>query len=325
MYTGLSSRLPRSIAVMAFVFSVLCLFSTPRLFAQEKESADIETLREEFATAYESGDYSTALEKAKKMNETLEWDHAEALFNIARTHSRLGNDMETYIWLKRAIDAGYWWARGIMDEKDLERFRAEPWFRELVRYAWSKGYASLLEREDRGESQYPDKVMESLDLKPGLRIADIGAGTGYFTVRFARAVGPDGKVWARDISQEMLDYLEKRLEVEKIDNVELVKVGPEDPLLEKGSMDMIFMIDTIHYVKDRAAYAKKVLDGLAPGGKFVIIDYRPKPMEERPWGPPPEQQIPRETMDEDMEGAGFKVVGSYDYLPEQYFVIYQAK
>jgi hypothetical protein len=85
------------------------------------------------------------------------------------------------------------------------------------------------------------------------------------------------------------------------------------------------MIDAIHYVKDRAAYAKKLRTALAPNGRVVIIDYRPKPMSERPWGPPPEQQFPKEQMDGEMAAAGFKVLKSFDFLPEQFFVIYVPK
>jgi hypothetical protein len=99
----------------------------------------------------------------------------------------------------------------------------------------------------------------------------------------------------------------------------------DDPQLAPGSVDTILMIDAIHYVKDRTAYAKKLLPGLAPGGRVVIIDYIPKPMSERPWGPPPEQQFPKEQLDREMAGAGFKVVAAYDFLPDQFFVVYGAR
>jgi hypothetical protein len=87
-------------------------------------------------------------------------------------------------------------------------------------------------------------------------------------------------------------------------------------------VDTILMVDAIHYVKDRTTYATKLRAGLAPGGRLIIIDYRPKPMSERPWGPPPEQQFPRETLDAEMAAAGFKIVAAYDFLPEQFFVVY---
>ena len=85
------------------------------------------------------------------------------------------------------------------------------------------------------------------------------------------------------------------------------------------------MVDSIHYVRDRTAYARKLLPGLAPGGRLVIIDYKPKPMSERPWGPPPEQQFSKEQLDSEITAVGFKVFKSYDFLPEQFFVIYAAQ
>jgi ubiquinone/menaquinone biosynthesis C-methylase UbiE len=164
--------------------------------------------------------------------------------------------------------------------------------------------------------------MEALSFRAGERVADIGAGSGYFTIPVARAVGPTGVVWALDAAQEMLDYLDFRVRAQKIENIRLRKVMRDDAQLEPASLDTILMIDTIHYVKDRVGYARKLRQGLAPGGRLVIIDYFPKPMSERPWGPVPEQQIPRQQMDADMAAAGFKVERAYDFLPEQYFVIY---
>jgi len=100
-------------------------------------------------------------------------------------------------------------------------------------------------------------------------------------------------VLALDIAPEMLEYLDLRVKARKATNVTLRLVASDDPQLDPGGVDTILMIDAIHYVKDRVAYAKKLRPALAPGGRVVIIDYRPKPMSERPWGPPPEQQFRR--------------------------------
>jgi SAM-dependent methyltransferase len=129
-------------------------------------------------------------------------------------------------------------------------------------------------------------------------------------------------VLALDIAPEMLEYLDLRVKARKATNVTLRRVAGDDPQLDPGGVDTILMIDAIHYVKDRVAYAKKLRSALAPGGRVVIIDYRPKPMSERPWGPPPEQQFPKEQMDREMFAAGFRVSKAFDFLPEQFFVIY---
>jgi ubiquinone/menaquinone biosynthesis C-methylase UbiE len=192
----------------------------------------------------------------------------------------------------------------------------------MWRGAWIKQYIAMLERDERESFQQPARVMETLSFKPGERVADVGAGSGYFTVLVARAVEPDGTVLATDIRQEMLDYLGERLQEEDIQNVELKLVPKDDPQLPAGGVDTILMVDVWHYIRD-PEFAKKLAAGLAPGGRLVVIDYRPKPWEERPWGPPPVQQTPREEVDAHMAEAGLKPVRVHDFLSEQYFVEYQ--
>ena len=154
-------------------------------------------------------------------------------------------------------------------------------------------------------------------------VADVGAGSGYFTIPVARAVGADGRVIATDIRQEMLDYIANRLTDEGVTNVELVKVEPDDPGLPAGGVDLVLMVDVMHYVKDRVSYGRKLRSSLSPGGRLVVIDFRHDPDAEREFAPPPEQQIPQGTLDLEMGEAGFEVAASYDFLPEQYFVVYR--
>lgn len=284
--------------------------------------ADFDELEAEMLAAYNSEDYGRALEIAEEMNELVRPRHLNTLYNIAALHALVGNRLKAYEYLQKAVDAGFWYAQQLRQDEDFESLRGEERFRAIVRAAWAKGYIAMLEREERAEFQKPDQVMEALAFKPGERVADIGAGSGYFTVRIARAVGSTGIVWAIDIAQEMLDYLEKRLQAEQLENVELVKVERHDPQLPPGGVDTILMVDTIHYIQDRAAYAKRLRAGLATGGRVVIIDYIPKPWEERPWGPTPAQQIPREAIDADMAQAGLKPIKVHDFLTEQHFVEY---
>ena len=121
---------------------------------------------------------------------------------------------------------------------------------------------------------------------------------------------------------EMIEVLEFRVQARRAAKVKMRRVPSDDPRLEPASLDTVLMIDAIYYVKDRTAYARKLLPELAPGGRLVIIDYKPKPMSERSWGPPPEQQFPRERLDGEMAAAGLTVLESCDFLPEQFFVIY---
>ncbi len=149
-----------------------------------------------------------------------------------------------------------------------------------------------------------------------------GPGSGYFTLRVARAVGPSGEVLAIDINPDILEFLDRRVKEAGLSNVRSVRVEKDDPKLPSGGVDTILMVDTLHYVSGRDAYAKKLRAGLAPGGRVVVIDYRPKPWAERPWGPPPEQKMAREEVDEAMAAAGLVPSKVHDFLPEQFFVEY---
>jgi SAM-dependent methyltransferase len=189
-------------------------------------------------------------------------------------------------------------------------------------------YLAMLERPEREAFQKPAQVMAALALRRGERVADIGAGSGYFTIPVAKAVGPRGTVWALDIRQPMLDFIAARLEKERLTNVKLKRVLPDDPQLPPESVDTILMVDVYHYIhfeKRGAEYAVKLRPGLAKGGRVIVIDYTPRPFDERPWGPPPEQQMSRETLDGYMAAGGLKPARQHTFLPEQYFVEYRLR
>jgi len=218
-----------------------------------------------------------------------EQEHVEALYAVAQLHARMGHHEQAYLCLNRAIGAGFADRGRLREDEAFRDYRDNDLFKTLVRRAWARGYFDLLERPNREDVQMSPEIMKSLVFRPGERVADIGAGTGYFTFPIAEAVGPTGVVWALDIAPEMIEALESRTKARKVANLKVRKVPSDDPQIEPGSLDTILMIEAIHYVKNRTTYARKLLPGLAPGGRLVIIDYRPKPMSERPWGPPPEQ------------------------------------
>lgn len=292
--------------------------------ADGNQTYDLPTLKAQLEQAAKAGNQARALELAEQMVAATEQEHYEALYAAARLHAELGHREQAYRFLARAIDAGFNNRARLLKEVAFKAFQEEDLFRTQARKAWANGYVGLLERANREDVQKSPEIMQALAFRPGERVADIGAGSGYFTIPVARAVGPAGVVWALDIAPEMLEYLDFRVKSQKVENIRLRKVQSDDPQLEPASIDTILMVDTIHYVQDRVAYAKKLRAGLAPGGRLVIIDYIPKPIAQRPWGPPPEQQIPRERMDADMAAAGLKVIRAYDFLPEQYFVVYSA-
>lgn len=282
-------------------------------------------LKSQLDEASRSSDASKALQLSAQLVDATEAEHVDALYRAARLHARAGHREEAYLLLVRAVGAGFYDRERLLEDDAFETYRGDDLFRSLARKAWANGYVHLLERPNREDVQKSPQILKALAFKPGERVADIGAGSGYFTFQVAEAVGATGRVEALDIAPEMLDFLDLRVKARRAGNVTVRKVASDDPQLAPGSVDTILMIDAIHYVKDRTAYARKLLPGLAPGGRLVIIDYIPKPMSERPWGPPPEQQFPKEQLDREMAAAGFKVLSSYDFLPEQFFVVYGSR
>ena len=183
----------------------------------------------------------------------------------------------------------------------------------------TRAYIRSLEDPRRSEWQKPDQVVKHLGLKPGEAVADIGAGSGYFTLRFAHAVGPTGKVYAVDVDQGMLDYLQGRAKKGHLANIEPVLAEPHDPKLPSASVDVIFVCDTLHHIPDRATYYPLLVRALRPGGRLVNIDFDKKPL---PLGPPLEMKIAKEDMIEEVKPAGFHVLKEFDFLPYQYFLIF---
>lgn len=145
--------------------------------------------------------------------------------------------------------------------------------REIAQVMGHEG-ADWLERPEREAEEAPALLMKALGLKEGEVVADIGAGSGYFTVRLSRLVGPTGRVKAVDIQQEMLDLLAARLKRERIENVDLVLGGESDPRLEPGSVDLVLMVDVYHEFAFPYEMMQRIVRSLRPGGRVVLVEYR---------------------------------------------------
>jgi len=180
-------------------------------------------------------------------------------------------------------------------------------------------YIASLEDPKRDAYQKPDEVMAALALRPGEVVADIGAGSGYFTLRFARAVGATGRVYAVDISPDMIRYLNRRLRDAHVTNVSTVLADPDDPLLGDASVDRFVIVDTWHHVEDQAKYLRLLKKMLKPGGQVVHIDFQKR---ELPIGPPLGMKIAREDLVKQMERAGFRLAAEHSFLPYQYFLVF---
>jgi arsenite methyltransferase len=170
----------------------------------------------------------------------------------------------------------------------------------------------------RDEWQKPDEVIRALALKAGDRVADLGAGSGYFTFRLARAVGPSGKVYAVDIDPDMIAYLGERAQEEKAPNVEIVAAKPDDPGLAPASVDLVFTSDAYHHIDNRVAYFTNVAKTLRPGGRIAVVDFNGSGWAIRMSG----HYTPEETVKKEMSDAGYRLVGKPLELEKQYLLVF---
>jgi cyclopropane fatty-acyl-phospholipid synthase-like methyltransferase len=165
--------------------------------------------------------------------------------------------------------------------------------------------------------QLPDRVIAALQLKEGMTVADIGAGTGYFTMRLAK-VSPKVAVYAADIEPSMVEYLKKRAASEHLMNVVPVLASASGPNLP-APVDVALVVDTYHHLPNRAAYFRDLRKSLAPGGRIAIVDFR----KDAPEGPPVHFRFTPEQIEAEMAQAGFRLDVRHDFLPRQHFLIFK--
>lgn len=176
--------------------------------------------------------------------------------------------------------------------------------------------AAAFDNPRRDEWQKPAQVIEALGLKPGMMVADIGAGTGYFTVRLAReAAAP--LVYAADIEPKMVDYIRKRAENEGLKNIVPVLAAEDSPNLPEA-VDLALMVNTYHHVPRRVEYFRALQKSLAPDGRVAIIDWKPG----APSGPPKEFRFTAQQIQKEMADAGYRVLAEHDFLPHQTFLVF---
>jgi len=185
-----------------------------------------------------------------------------------------------------------------------------------------KAYIAMLDDPARDVYQKPHEVITALGLKPGEAIADIGAGSGYFTFRLAHHVGDAGRVYAVDVSPDMIVHLNRRIRDLGAKNVVSVLSAPDDPFLADASIDRFFICDTWHHIDDHAHYLALMKKMLKPGGQVVMIDFKKA---ETPVGPPMEMRIDRGDLLKEMETNGFKLAAEHTFLPHQYFLVFTMK
>jgi arsenite methyltransferase len=183
----------------------------------------------------------------------------------------------------------------------------------------SQAYIRLLEDPQRDSYQKPHEVLTALKFKPGEVVADIGAGSGYFTFRLAHHVGAAGKVYAVDVNSEMIRHINRHMRSHAVRNVVSVLADPDDPLLPEKSVDRVFICNVWHHIENPIGYIDRLKNSLKRGGEVVMIDFHKKDL---PVGPPVQMKIAREVLIEQMQKSGFRLAREHTFLPYQYFLVF---
>ena len=178
--------------------------------------------------------------------------------------------------------------------------------------------APWLDRPEREAEEQPTRAVEALRVRRGAVVADVGAGSGYYTVRLSRAVGRDGRVVATDIQSGMLDLIREKVEREKLTNVTLVQGALDNPNLEAGVFDMILMVDVYHELASPQAFMQKLKTALKPDGRLVLIEFRGE-----------DPAVPIQTLHkmtvaqirQELAADGFTIDRVIDVLPWQHIVV----
>lgn len=183
------------------------------------------------------------------------------------------------------------------------------------------GGAGWLERPERESEEEPSRAIEALDLRAGMTVADIGAGTGYYTVRMARKVGEGGRVYATDIQVGMLSLLQRRAKQEGIPNIVPVLGATDDPKLPPGAIDLALMVDVYHELSAPQAFVRRLREALKPDGRLVLIEFR----KEDPRVPiRPEHKMSVAEVRDELAADGYVVDKVIDVLPWQHIIVLKA-
>jgi ubiquinone/menaquinone biosynthesis C-methylase UbiE len=177
--------------------------------------------------------------------------------------------------------------------------------------------ANWLIRGERESEEDPTKLLNQLDLKPGMIVCDMGCGNGFYSLKMAQAVAPNGRVLAVDIQPEMLQLLSRRSIEAKVDNIDMILGTTTDPKLPENEIDLLLMVDVYHEFSDPEAMLKKIRNSLKPTGRIALAEFR----EEDASVPiKPEHKMSKKQILKEYEANGFQLLSEYDGLPWQHLM-----
>lgn len=180
--------------------------------------------------------------------------------------------------------------------------------------------ADWLDREEREQEEQPEKAIAQLNLKPGMMVGDVGAGTGYYSIRMAKLIGPAGLVYANDIQSGMLDKLRERAAAANVTNIVTVLGSEADPKLPAGKLDLVVMVDVYHELSRPQRMLEGIKESLKPGGRLVLLEYR----KEDPSVPiRPEHKMSVDEVKAEVTPEGFRFEKVVDKLPWQHIIFFR--
>jgi ubiquinone/menaquinone biosynthesis C-methylase UbiE len=182
------------------------------------------------------------------------------------------------------------------------------------------GGVEWMERSEREMEELPEAALDAIGIKPGMNVADVGAGVGYFTLRLARRVGPGGIVYANDVQPEMLTLLRERAAAAKVTNVKTILGAEADPKLPKAALDLVLMVDVYHELSQPQRMLDRIRESLKPDGRLVILEYR----KEDPHIPiRPEHKMSVAEAKTEIEAEGFRLEKLLKDLPRQHILVFR--
>lgn len=173
----------------------------------------------------------------------------------------------------------------------------------------------------RASWQLPARVIEALDLSDGARVADLGAGGGYFVSYLSEAIGGRGRLYAVDIDAGVVEALREKIESEGLDNAEAVKATSTDPNLADGLIDLVFLCDVYHHIANQESYFADLRRDLSPEGRVAIVE--PRAQGFGSFLSPAGHATLREDLVREMEQAGYRLEQGFDFLPVQNLLIFR--
>lgn len=183
----------------------------------------------------------------------------------------------------------------------------------------AQDWANKFEQEEREVFHHKAAILSALDLKPGMTIADIGAGTGVFTIPMAQAVGSQGKVYAVDLMPHFLIYIQTQAQKANLSQVEAVQATSTSVKLPEASLDFAFMCESYHHMTEPKKYMESVFDALKPGAFLVVIDYHRRKGISDAWIWD-HVRASREEVIQELEAVGFELIKEASILEKNYFL-----